>query len=186
MASLWVTYQRETLHCMLHLLKGGGMEEGRVGRRGRVHTTLSGIQSVASWFCHEKIRGPAAIFHDFIVSRYCPFPLGCSKGGRVVCVSFWKRKLNWNYFLETSKSPLSLPGRECSLCDNVSHVTKEFVCVCVCVHIHRHIYIHTCMHTYIHKHVYICMQTYMYTHMYVYVPMQLFDTCKFRLQLYIK
>lgn len=48
MASLRVTYQRETLHCMLHLLKGGGMEEGRVGGRGRVHTTLSGIQSVAS------------------------------------------------------------------------------------------------------------------------------------------
>lgn len=31
MASLRVTYQRETLHCMLNLLKGGGMEEGRVG-----------------------------------------------------------------------------------------------------------------------------------------------------------
>lgn len=31
MASLRVTYQRETLHCMLHLLKDGGTEEGRVG-----------------------------------------------------------------------------------------------------------------------------------------------------------
>lgn len=131
--------------------------------------------------CHEKIRGPAAIFHDFIVIRYCPFPLGCSKGGRVVCVSFWKRKLNWNYFLETSKSPLSLPGRECSLCDNVSHVTKEFVCVCVCVytHIYTHMYIcihiHTGIYTYthvcIHKYIlmYICIQTYICIHICMYM-----------------
>lgn len=30
--------------------------------------------------CHEKIRGPAAIFHDFIVIRYCPFSLGVQQG----------------------------------------------------------------------------------------------------------
>lgn len=34
MASLQVTYQRETLHCMLHLLKGGG-DGGREGRGER-------------------------------------------------------------------------------------------------------------------------------------------------------
>lgn len=60
-----------------------------------------------------------------------------------MCVSSLKRKVNWNYFLEILKSPLSLPGRERSLCGNASHVTKELY---VCVY---NIYTHMNIYTYI-------------------------------------
>lgn len=47
-----------------------------------VHTALSGIHSPASWCLPWEDTGPAAIFHDFIVIRYCPFPWGAGREER--------------------------------------------------------------------------------------------------------
>lgn len=66
-----------------------------------------------------------------------------------MCFHLWKRKLNWNYFLEILRSPLNFPGRECSLCESTSHVTKELY---VCVYIYNictHEIMCICIYTYI-------------------------------------
>lgn len=77
----------------------------------------------------------------------------------------WKRKLNWNYFLESLKSPLSLPGKDAHCV--IMHAMLQKSCMCV-------------------YNIYTQMNIYVYIHMNVYVPTQLFGICKFRLQLNIK
>ena len=78
-----------------------------------------------------------------------------------MCFHLWKRKLNWNYFLEILRSPLNFPGRECSLCESTSHVTKElyvcvyiYVCVCDCVCARVHACVHVGMSLSVN--VYVC------------------------------
>lgn len=43
----------------------------------------------------------------------------------------WKRKLNWNYFLESLKSPLSLPGKDAHCV--IMHAMLQKSCMCVCI-----------------------------------------------------